>query len=122
MKRLAPARAFLIAALLLALAASACSLVRGARLYRSGSAALDRADTQQAIEELERAAQIVPTASAIQNHLGLAYAAASREGDARIAFQRALELDCDNLAAQQNLHALEAGAVGVAASGSGDSP
>jgi len=39
----------------------------------------------------------------VQNHLGLAYAAAGRDGDALHAFQRAVDLDCDNHAALVNL-------------------
>jgi Flp pilus assembly protein TadD len=82
-----------------------CATWEGASLYRSGTAALDRGDARGAIADLERAAELVPEASAIQNHLGLAYAAAGREDDALVAFRRAVVLDCDNAAAQQNLDA-----------------
>ena len=43
----------------------------------------------------------------MQNHLGLAYAAAGRDDDARYAFRRAVDLDCDNAAAAGNLRAAE---------------
>ena len=80
-----------------------CASLEAARLYRSGSAALDRGDAERAIADLERAAQLQPQASEIQNHLGLAYAEAGRDEDARRAFQRSVDLDCDNEAAQHNL-------------------
>jgi cytochrome c-type biogenesis protein CcmH/NrfG len=41
----------------------------------------------------------VPERSEVFNHLGLAYAAAGRRDDALLAFERAVELDCDNPAA-----------------------
>ena len=85
-----------------------CSSFRAARLYQSGTSALDRGDTTQAITELERAAEIVPEASEVQNHLGLAYQAAGRKRDAESAFRRAVALDCDNAAAAQNLRVVEA--------------
>ncbi|HJO25104.1 MAG: tetratricopeptide repeat protein [Myxococcota bacterium] len=84
-----------------------CASFEAARLYRSGTEALDRGDTNTAIRDLERAAQVAPYASPVQNHLGLAYAAAGRNGEALSAFRRAVELDCENLAAEVNLHAAE---------------
>jgi cytochrome c-type biogenesis protein CcmH/NrfG len=39
----------------------------------------------------------------VHNHLGLAYAAAERHGDALREFERAVAIDCDNRAAQANL-------------------
>ena len=69
-----------VAALALGLvlvAAPGCASFAGARLYRSGSQALERGDAEQAIADLERAAELVPHASEVQNHLGLAYAAAA---------------------------------------------
>ncbi len=81
---------------------------QGARLYASGTGALERGETQRAIRELERAAALVPHASEIQNHLGAAYAAAGRDAEALAAFQRAVDLDCDNAAAQRNLEAARA--------------
>ncbi len=84
-----------------------CAGFRGARLYHSGSAALDRGDTTRAISDLERAATLVPEASEVQNHLGLAYSLAGRSAEADRAFRRAVELDCSNTAAQENLRARE---------------
>jgi Flp pilus assembly protein TadD len=94
--------------LLLALASLSCATFQGAQLYSSGSEALDRGDTARAIADLERAAELVPHASEIQNHLGLAYAAEGRDREALLAFRRAVALDCDNQAARQNLRAAEA--------------
>jgi Flp pilus assembly protein TadD len=85
-----------------------CASLRGARLYASGSDALERGEVEVAIERLERAAALVPHASEIQNHLGLAYARAGRPDDARRAFTRAVELDCRNAAARHNLKAARA--------------
>jgi Flp pilus assembly protein TadD len=59
---------------------------------------------------LSRAAELVPQASEIQNHLGLAYWAEGQPEEARLAFDRAIALDCDNIAARQNRKALEEGA------------
>jgi Flp pilus assembly protein TadD len=98
-------------ALALLLSGTACATWRGARLYDSGTQALERGDAAAALADLERAALLVPEASEIQNHLGLAYAAAGRPGDALQAFRRAVALDCDNQAAQQNLRAAEARAL-----------
>jgi len=81
---------------------------RGARYYAKGSEALETGDPDRAIEELERAAELVPQASEIQNHLGLAYWAAGQPKRARHAFDRAVELDCDNRAARVNRGRLEA--------------
>jgi Flp pilus assembly protein TadD len=87
-----------------------CAAFQAARLYNSGSDALERGDVERAVAELERAATLAPHASEIQNHLGLAYAASGREEDALRAFQRAVELDCDNRQALHNLAAAERGA------------
>lgn len=80
--------------------------IRGARHYAAGTEALTRSDGVQAIAELERAADLVPHASEIQNHLGLAYWSDGRAQAAQVAFERAIELDCDNLVAQANLQRL----------------
>ena len=93
--------------LLLLLALAACASFEGARLYGSGSQALDRGDSARAIADLERAAELVPQASEVQNHLGLAYLSAGRTDQARTAFERALALDCENGAARTNLRAIE---------------
>jgi Flp pilus assembly protein TadD len=92
-----------------------CAGFQGARLYASGSEALDRGDTARAVADLERAATLVPHASEIQNHLGIAYASAGRHDEALRAFRRALALDCDNEAARSNLRAAEAALAGGAA-------
>jgi Flp pilus assembly protein TadD len=81
----------------------ACATVDATRLFRSGTAALDRGDTPAAVRDLEAAADRLPESSAVQNHLGLAYAAGGRDADALAAFERAVALDCDNAAAQANL-------------------
>jgi Flp pilus assembly protein TadD len=99
-----PRRALGIAILLtLPFALAGCASFEGARLYQSGTAALDRGDSERAIADLERAAELAPTASEVQNHLGLAYAAAGRDDDAQHAFRRAVDLDCGNRAAVDNL-------------------
>ena len=99
----------LAASLLLAgLAQGGCATVRAAELYQSGTAALEEGQPARAIRDLERAADRLPEASEIQNHLGLAYEAAGREADALAAFRRAVELDCDNQPAQHNLSLAEA--------------
>lgn len=82
-----------------------CASFEGARLYRSGTHALDAGDSARAVADLERAAQLVPQASEIRNHLGLAYTAAGDDAAALDAFGRAVEIDCENQAAQQNLEA-----------------
>ena len=90
------------------LLATGCSAIEGARLYRDGTQALERGDAEQAVITLESAADRVPEASEVQNHLGLAYLAAGRRGDAQLAFERAVALDCDNRAARHNLEILRA--------------
>jgi tetratricopeptide (TPR) repeat protein len=102
---------FLATLLLGVLVTIGCTTFQGARLYTSGTEALERGDSARAIADLERAAELVPHASEIQNHLGLAYAAEGRSEDALRAFRRAVALDCDNQAAQRNLQAAEAGAL-----------
>ena len=82
-----------------------CATVEGHRHFEAGTRALDRGDAALAVAELERAAALVPEASEVQNHLGIAYASAGREADALAAFERAVALDCDNRAAVENLRA-----------------
>jgi len=96
-------------ALLTLLPLLACSSVQGARLYASGTRALDAGQAEQAVADLEAAAVLLPEASEVQNHLGLAYARAGRPDEAAAAFQRAVDIDCDNDAAQHNLRAAQAG-------------
>jgi Flp pilus assembly protein TadD len=82
---------------------AACATVDATRLFRSGTAALDRGDTASAVRDLEAAAQLLPDSSAVHNHLGLAYAAAARHDAALREFERAVAIDCDNRAALTNL-------------------
>jgi Flp pilus assembly protein TadD len=91
-------------------AATACASLEAGRLYRSGSEALDRGDSARAIVDLERAAALAPEASEVQNHLGIAYEEDGRPEDALRAYERAVELDCDNQAARRNLESLRAAA------------
>jgi Flp pilus assembly protein TadD len=100
-------RAQAAAVALALLALPACASYQGARLYRSGSLALERGDAAAAIRDLEQAAHLVPQASEVRNHLGLAYQSAGRDAEALEAFRSAVELDCDNAAAQANLAAAE---------------
>ena len=90
-----------------------CSTFEGYRHFQAGTGALDRGDAAVAVVELERAAALAPEQSEIFNHLGLAYAAAGRRGDALFAFERAVALDCDNRAAAANLRAVQASLIGV---------
>ena len=100
-------RAALLLTLALTLGLGGCATLEAARLYHSGTAALDAGQPERAIADLERAGELAPQASDVQNHLGLAYAAAGRSDDAERAFRRAVELDCENAAAQENLRAAE---------------
>jgi len=100
-------RTFLVATLLFAVAG--CASLEGARLYRSGTEALERGDAERATDRLSRAAHLLPQASEVQNHLGLAHLAAGRRAEARRAFERAVLLDCDNASARHNLAAVLAG-------------
>jgi Flp pilus assembly protein TadD len=108
MPRRLPNRVGLVAWLWLLALLPACATYQGARLYGSGSGALERGDTARAVVDLERAAELVPHASEIHNHLGIAYAAQGQHADALYAFRRAVAIDCDNAAARQNLRAAEA--------------
>jgi Flp pilus assembly protein TadD len=90
-----------------ALAAAGCASLEGARLYTSGTAALDGGEPARAVDDLERAAELLPEASEVHNHLGLAYQAADRPTDAENAFRHAVALDCDNAAAVENLKVAE---------------
>ena len=76
---------------------------QGARLYASGSRALEQGEVARAIADLEAAAARVPHASEIHNHLGVAYARAGRHAEALAAFEQAVALDCDNAAAARTL-------------------
>ena len=81
----------------------ACATTSATRLFRSGTAALDRGDVSAAVHDLEAATRLLPDSSAVHNHLGLAYAAAGRHDAALREFERAVAIDCDNRAAQTNL-------------------
>ena len=96
-----------VPALVLLLGLAGCASFEGARLYQSGTLALDHGELERAVADLERAALLVPQASEVQNHLGLAYAQLGRSQAAERAFRRAVELDCENAAARENLHAAE---------------
>jgi Flp pilus assembly protein TadD len=85
-----------------------CASLEARRAFHTGTVALDRGDSARAVAELERAAALEPEASAVQNHLGIAYEAVGRPGDALRAYERAVALDCENEAAQRNLAALRA--------------
>jgi len=100
-------RGRMIVALVAGLGAFACSSFRAAELYQGGSAALDAGEPERAIAQLRAAEALAPEASEIQNHLGLAYREAGQPLAARAAFERALELDCENRAARNNLRALD---------------
>ena len=84
-----------------------CANVEGARFYQTGTLALDAGDAELAVQHLERAAELVPDASEVHNHLGMAYAASGRHAAALGAFRRAVAIDCDNQPAQRNLAAAE---------------
>jgi len=95
------------AAVAVACFGSGCASFEGARLYTSGTEALDRGEPAVAVDELQRAAALLPEASEVHNHLGLAYQATGRSTDAEAAFRRAVALDCDNAAAVENLRVAE---------------
>jgi Flp pilus assembly protein TadD len=104
-------RPLLVAGLLLfAPALGGCASWEGARLYEQGTEALEAGDTERAIRDLEAAASRVPKAGDVYNNLGVAYLAAGRDDDARLAFERAVALDCSDPAAKQNLERLRAAA------------
>ncbi len=87
-----------------------CASFRAARLYQQGTAALNGGHPERALELLERAGRLEPGASEIQNHLGLVLAVTGQHEKALSAFQRAVDLDCSNSAAVQNLAAARASA------------
>ena len=97
-----------VAIVVAAVFAAGCSSFRAAQLYQSGTEALDRGDVLVAVEDLQEASRLEPEASEIQNHLGLAYAADGNDAGALEAFERAVALDCENDAAQENLSAAKA--------------
>lgn len=98
----------LLAILGVACESRAVRSLQAGRLYTTGTDALDRGNHQTAIAQLEEAATLVPDASEIRNHLGLAYWSAGDSERARAAFEAAIDLDCDNEAARSNLAGLDA--------------
>ncbi len=96
--------------LLLGSALGGCASWEGARLYEQGTEALEAGDTERAIHDLEAAAARIPQAGDVYNNLGVAYLAAGRDDDARLAFERAVALDCSDPTAKQNLERLRAAA------------
>lgn len=80
-----------------------CATVEAARLYRSGTRALERGDTSRAVADLEGAAARVPYDAEVHNRLGVAYAAEGRREEAIREFRSAVELDCDHAVAARNL-------------------
>lgn len=76
--------------------------LEGARFYSAGTRSLEAGDAATAVAELSRAADLVPHASEIQNHLGMAYWTLGELDEAESAFDQALVLDCDNEAARLN--------------------
>ena len=74
----------------------------GARLYSAGTRSLEAGDAATAVDELSRAADLVPQASEIQNHLAMAYWTLGQLDEAEAAFDEALVLDCENEAARSN--------------------
>jgi len=96
-------------------AAFGCASWDAARLYASGTQALDRGELTLAEVQLGEAARLAPQASEVRNHLGLVYAAQQRPVLAERAFREALRLDCDNDAARRNLAALQRGRQGASA-------
>ncbi len=92
----------------LVLLLSGCASFDATLAFQRGTDALERGEPERAVVELERAAALVPDSSAVQNHLGIAYEASDRPGDAERAYARAVELSCENAAAQSNLDAIRA--------------
>jgi Flp pilus assembly protein TadD len=65
-------------------------------------------DFGQAIEQLERAARMLPADGTVQEHLGDALRAVGKMGEARAAYQRALALgDSDVSQVQRKLEEVE---------------
>jgi Flp pilus assembly protein TadD len=92
-----------VVALLVGIACLGCATVEAARLYHSGTQALERGDLPRAIADLEGAAARVPHDAELHNRLGVAYAAAGRRDEALREFQSAVALDCDHPLAARNL-------------------
>jgi tetratricopeptide (TPR) repeat protein len=106
--RTPPTRLLVLASIISLLVASGCSTWRGARLYHSGTQALEEGDVPRALSDLEQAAALVPDASEVHNNLGLAQLSAGQEDRALLSFERATAIDCDNASASENLRNLQA--------------
>ena len=70
-----------------------CASWRAAGLYQRGTQALERGDSLQAVGLLEEAARLVPEASEVQNHLGLAQLAAGQDDLALESFEHVAGTD-----------------------------
>ena len=97
------AMASLVGLVAIALGGSGCASFRAAQLYRSGTAELNRGQVERAVVDLSAAVELARDASEIHNHLGLALAGIGDHGGALAEFERAVELDCRNAAAAENL-------------------
>lgn len=93
----------LLAALLVCLAG--CT-PPGPRALLRGKELLEKGDYAQALAELKTAATLLPTNAHAWNYLGLAYHHAGQPDEAQKAYQRALRLDKDLVAARFNLGCL----------------
>jgi lipoprotein NlpI len=102
----------LLLMIFLSLSVTGCTGFRAARLYQEGTASLNSGHPELAVAQLSEASNLQPDASEIQNHLGLAFTATGQQEKALSAFQRAVDLDCTNEAATQNLASAEAAAQG----------
>ena len=105
-----PRRGRVLVSLLVAtglVAVTGCTSWRGARLYQRGTQALEQGDSDRALALLAEAARLVPEASEVRNHLGLAQVAVGRDDLALESFELATRLDCNNRAARDNLARLE---------------
>lgn len=116
-------RLLAVATGLIAFALIACAgsppvqAMRAARYYAEGTRALDRGEGSEAVVALERAVGLMPNASEIHNHLGLAYWSEGRAEDALRSLSRAVDLDCENEAARGNLARLRVELHGVEGDG-----
>ncbi len=78
----------------------------GPRALLRGKELLQKGDYAQALAELKTAATLLPTNAHAWNYLGLAYHHAGQPDEAQKAYQRALRLDKDLVAARFNLGCL----------------
>lgn len=93
----------LVATLLTVALSVGCASLKGVHAYRQGNQALERGEPAAAVVYLERAATLLPDQSEVHNDLGLALAQTDELDEAVREFERAVELDCDNRAAEANL-------------------